>query len=69
MMKVVHEYTGDIVNVGDEVVSFKGELASFMGVVKAPGGASEGKIAVHWHDAGVRMYYYPSVFALKILPE
>lgn len=65
-MKVVHEYTGDVVNVGDEIVSFRGEIASFMGVVKFPSGASEGKIAVQLHEAGVRSYYYPSVFALKI---
>lgn len=67
-MKIVHENTGDVVNVGDEIVSFRGELADFAGVVKLPEGASEGRIAVHWHEAGVRAYYYPSVFGLKILP-
>jgi hypothetical protein len=67
MMKVVHEYTGDIVNVGDEIVDFRGDVVTFLGVSKKPEGASTGR--VHVAGDGWDMHYYPSVFALKILPE
>ena len=65
-MKIVHEYTGDTVSVGDEIVSFRGELATLLGVSKIPSGASEGRVHVRW-DNGAEMHYYPSVFALKVV--
>jgi hypothetical protein len=66
-VKVIHQYTGDVVNVGDEVVSFRGELATLLGISKIPGGASEGRVQVRWVDSEYELSYYPSVFALEIV--
>jgi hypothetical protein len=55
------------VNVGDEVVSFRGELATLLGISKIPGGASEGRVQVRWVDSEYELSYYPSVFALEIV--
>lgn len=64
-MKVVHEYTGDVVNVGDMITDFRGEEVQFLGVSKIPDGQSTGR--VHVAGLGWDMHYYPSVFALKII--
>lgn len=65
-MKVVHEYTGDVVSAGDEVVSFRGEPATFVRVSKRPDAPSEGRVLVRWLG-GQEVHYYPSVFGLKIV--
>lgn len=66
-MKVVHQYTGDVVNVGDEIVSFRGELATLVRISQKPHGASEGRVLVRWVASEYEVNYYPSVFALEIV--
>ena len=58
--------SGKEVNVGDKVISFRGEIATVQGWSRpANNPRSTGRIHVQWHD-GLTASYYPSVFDCTI---
>ena len=57
----VDESTGRVINEGETIFSFRGEMYRFSRITRESGGNSNGKILT---DGGE---YYPSVFGLKLL--
>lgn len=57
--------------IGDEVTSFRGEKATFVGCERRNefryGGGKSGKVAVRWPDDMVSMEYYDKVFNITVI--
>lgn len=64
------EQTGARVNVGDTVVSFRGETATLISLDRPAGNGRSGKVTVEWSDRpGSRGYYYDGVFGITVSVE
>ena len=61
--------TNQIVNIGDEVISFRGEKATLNALTRVNemyyGGRRSGKVEVIWKD-GFKSEYYDGVFNLRV---
>lgn len=64
-----HEFTGAVINVGDRVVSFRGEPAILVSLDRPKGNGRDGKVTVKWEGSkrdGFEGSYYAGVFDILV---
>lgn len=67
-VRAFKESTGEEVQPGDLVVSFRGEAGGLMGVTKLPSPGKSGNVHVQTPD-GHNFYNYPQVWGLRLEVE
>jgi hypothetical protein len=63
-----HETTGEVVNIGDTVTSFRGEKATLVSLNRPKGDGRSGKVSVRWEgrEGFGSNEYYDGVFDLVV---
>lgn len=66
MSRLVNKETGQIINVGDRVTSFRGDIGTVIEWIDPKHRGSTGRIVVQMHDKNSRESFYPGVFNCEI---
>jgi len=64
-MKLVHEKTAEVINIGDKVTTFRGEKGTLMSVQEPRHSGSTGRVGVKLKGTKYLSLFYPSVIDAK----
>ena len=68
-MRLIHEKTGQPLNIGDPVVTFRGERGVLTGSAEPRHSGSTGRVCLRLGDADGSAEFFPSVIDAKWVAE